>query len=151
MGKWEIRQFQHAMDAGETTSLQIIKDCLQQIEQIDQGEMDLHAIIELNPDVLKISTQLDVERSQGRIRGPLHGIPIILKANIDTADGMATTAGSLALKGSISEKDAFLVSRLREAGAIILGKTNLSEWANFRGARSVSGWSSLGGTDAQPA
>ena len=150
MEKWGISQFQRAMETEETTSLQILEDCLERIEQVDQGEAGLHAILEVNPDALTLAEQLDAERSQGRVRGPLHGIPLVLKANIDTADGMTTTAGSLALKGSIPEKDAFLVSRLRAAGAVILGKSNLSEWANFRGARSVSGWSSLGGQTRNP-
>ena len=150
MEKWGIRQFQQAMDAGETTSLQIIEDCLQRIDQLDRGKAGLHAILEDNPDVLSLAKKLDDERSQGQVRSPLHGIPIVLKANIDTADGMTTTAGSLALKGSTPEKDAFLVSQLRKAGAVILGKANLSEWANFRGKRSISGWSSLGGQTHNP-
>ena len=150
MEKWGIRKFQQALNAGETTSLQIVEGCLKRIEQIDQGEAGLHAIMEINPDAISLAKQLDAERSQGQVRDPLHGIPLVLKANIDTADGMTTTAGSLALKGSTPGKDAFLVSRLREAGAIILGKANLSEWANFRGARSVSGWSSLGGQTRNP-
>ena len=150
MEKWGIRQFQRAMETGEATSLQILEECLERIEQVDQGEAGLHAILEVNPDAHTLAQQLDAERSQGRVRGPLHGIPLVLKANIDTADGMTTTAGSLAMEGSIPEKDAFLASRLREAGAVILGKANLSEWANFRGARSVSGWSSLGGQTRNP-
>ena len=150
MEKYGIRQLQRAMDTGETTSLQIVENRLEQIEQIDQAAAGLHAILEVNPDARTLATQLDAERSQGRVRGPLHGIPIVLKANIDTADGMTTTAGSLAMKGNIPEKDAFLVSQLREAGAITLGKANLSEWANFRGTRSVSGWSSLGGQTRNP-
>ncbi|MEE8593428.1 MAG: amidase [Candidatus Bipolaricaulota bacterium] len=150
MEKRGIRQFQRALEAGETTSLRIVEDCLERIEQIDQGVDGLHAILEINPDVHSLAVQLDAERSQGRVRGPLHGIPLVLKANIDTTDGMTTTAGSLAMKGSTPEKDAFLVSQLREAGAVILGKANLSEWANFRGTRSVSGWSSLGGQTHNP-
>ncbi|MCK5584567.1 amidase, partial [Candidatus Bipolaricaulota bacterium] len=150
MEKYGIRQLQRAMDTGETTSLQIVENRLEQIEQIDQAAAGLHAILEVNPDARTLATQLDAERSQGRVRGPLHGIPIVLKANIDTADGMTTTAGSLAMKGNIPEKDAFLVSQLREAGAVTLGKANLSEWANFRGTRSVSGWSSLGGQTRNP-
>ena len=145
-----VRELQQALDAGETTSLQIVKDCLQQIDQIDQGEDGIHAIIEINPDAIALAKQLDAERLQGDVRGPLHGIPLVIKANIDTADSMTTTAGSLALKGNIPEQDAFIVTRLREAGAIILGKANLSEWANFRGKRSISGWSSLGGQTVNP-
>jgi len=145
-----VRELQQALDAGETTSLQIVEDCLQRIEQIDQGENGIHAIIEINPDAIALAKQLDAERLQGNIRGPLHGIPLVIKANIDTADNMMTTAGSLALEGNIPEQDAFIVTRLREAGAIILGKANLSEWANFRGKRSISGWSSLGGQTVNP-
>ena len=150
MEKWGIRQFQQALHAGDTTSLHIVEHCLRRIEQIDQGEAGLDAIIEINPDAIALAKQLDAERSQDRIRGPLHGIPVVLKANIGTADGMTTTAGSLAMKGNTPAKDAFLVHRLREAGVLILGKTNLSEWANFRGTRSISGWSSLGGQTRNP-
>ncbi|MFC2095106.1 amidase [Candidatus Bipolaricaulota bacterium] len=150
MERWGIRRFQQAQATGEITSIRIVEDCLTRIEQIDQGEAGLHAILEINPDALALAKQLDDERSEGQVRGPLHGIPLVLKANIDTADGMTTTAGSLALKGSIPVKDAFLVSRLRESGALILGKANLSEWANFRGKRSISGWSSLGGQTHNP-
>ena len=150
MDQQGIRQFQQALDTGETSSLQIVEDCLSRIEQIDQGEDGLHSIIEVNPDARAIAKQLDTERAQGHDRGPLHGIPLVIKANIDTADGMMTTAGSLALKDNIPAHDAFLVTRLREAGAIILGKANLSEWANFRGKRSISGWSSLGGQTLNP-
>ena len=145
-----IRQFRQGLDAGKITSLQIVEDCLERIEQLDQGEDGLHAIIEVNPDAIALAKQLDAERSQGTIRSSLHGIPLVIKANIDTADRLMTTAGSLALKGSIPDQDAFLVTRLREAGAIILGKANLSEWANFRGKRSISGWSSLGGQTLNP-
>ena len=145
-----IRQLQQALETGEISSLQIVEDCLARIEHIDQGEDGLHSIIEINPDVHAIAKHLDTEREQGNVRGPLHGIPLVIKANIDTADGMMTTAGSLALKGSVPMQDAFLVTRLREAGALILGKANLSEWANFRGKRSISGWSSLGGQTRNP-
>jgi amidase len=150
MEKWGIRQFQQALNTKEITSVQIVEDCLKRVEQVDQGEDGLHAIIEVNPDAIALAKQLDTERSQGRIRSPLHGIPLVIKANIDTADRMMTTAGSLALKGNIPDQDAFLVTRLREAGAVILGKANLSEWANFRGKRSISGWSSLGGQTLNP-
>jgi amidase len=107
-------------------------------------------VIELNPDALAIAAALDQERRAGKTRGPLHGIPILIKDNIDTHDRMQTTAGSLALAGSIAPRDAFIVKRLRTAGAVILGKTNLSEWANFRGKRSISGWSSRGGLTRNP-
>src|SRR5258706_8539673 len=108
------------------------------------------AVLELNPDADTIADQLDGERKAGKLRGPLHGIPILVKANIDTGDKMTTTAGSLALEGSHAEKDAFVVGKLRTAGAIILGKTNLSEWANFRGQASSSGWSGRGGPCSNP-
>ncbi len=108
------------------------------------------AVIEINPDALAIAAERDNERAAGRVRGPLHGIPVLLKDNIDTGDGMQTTAGSLALAGHRAAADAFIVERLREAGAVILGKTNMSEWANFRSSRSISGWSSRGGQTRNP-
>src|SRR5690606_3167059 len=114
---------------------------LDRIEAIDRNGPALHSVIEINPDALAIAAALDRERAASGPRGPLHGIPVILKANIDTGDAMATTAGSLALAGHRSPDDAFLVARLRDAGAVILGKANLSEWANFRASRSSSGWS----------
>ena len=110
----------------------------------------LHSVIEINPDALAIADQLDAERKAGRVRGPLHGIPILIKDNIATADRMMTTAGSLALAGAPAPRDAFIVARLREAGAVILGKTNLSEWANFRSTHSSSGWSGRGGQTSNP-
>ena len=108
------------------------------------------AVIEINPDALAIAAERDAERAAGRVRGPLHGVPVLVKDNIDTGDRMQTTAGSLALAGHRAAADAFLVKRLREAGAVLLGKTNLSEWANFRASRSVSGWSSRGGQTRNP-
>src|ERR1043166_3090316 len=109
-----------------------------------------NAIIELNPEALAIADAMDRERKAGHVRGPLHGIPVIIKDNIDTADRMATSAGSLALAENHAARDAFIVSRLREAGAVILGKTNLSEWANFRSTHSTSGWSGRGGLTKNP-
>ena len=109
---------------------------LKRIEALDKGQVN--SMIELNPDALAIADALDAERRAGRVRGPLHGIPVVIKDNIDTADRMATTAGSLALVGAKPPADAFLVQRLRQAGAVILGKTNLSEWANIRSSRSRS-------------
>jgi amidase len=138
------------MGSGEMTGRQVIEDCLSRIDRLDRGEGGLRAILEINPDAILLAMRLDRERSQGHVRGPFHGIPLVLKANIDTADGMMTTAGSLALKGNLAPRDAFLVGKLRSAGAVILGKGNLSEWANFRGAHSVSGWSSLGGQTRNP-
>jgi amidase len=107
-------------------------------------------VIELNPDALAIAEAMDAERKAGKVRGPLHGIPVLIKDNIDTADKMMTTAGALAMEGNIASKDAFIVSKLRAAGAVLLGKTNLSEWANFRSTRSSSGWSSRGGKTKNP-
>ena len=123
---------------------------LHQIAQLDKDGPTLNAVIELNPDALAIAAQLDAEYRTKGIRGPLHGIPVLIKDNIATADRMTTTAGSLALEGSIPPRDAFVVQRLRQAGALILGKTNLSEWANFRSSRSTSGWSSRGGQTHNP-
>ncbi len=117
---------------------------------MDKSGPYINSVIELNPDVLEIADSLDAERQAGKTRGPLHGVPILIKDNIDTHDRMQTTAGSLALEGNIAEKDAFVVRQLRKAGVVILGKTNLSEWANFRGKRSVSGWSSCGGLTRNP-
>jgi amidase len=123
---------------------------LERIQRLDKQGPALNAVIELNPDVLSIAAALDEERRTSGPRGPLHGVPIMLKDNIDTADKMTTTAGSLALAGSKPRRDAFVAEKLREAGAVILGKTNLSEWANFRSARSSSGWSSRGGQTRNP-
>ncbi|MBN1241254.1 MAG: amidase [Spirochaetales bacterium] len=120
------------------------------IERLDRNGPRVNSVIELNPDAMEIADALDRELAAGKSRGPLHGVPVLLKDNIDTGDRMATSAGSIALEGSTAPRDAFLVSRLREAGALILGKTNLSEWANFRGERSTSGWSSRGGLTRNP-
>lgn len=138
------------MHRGEVDSEQLVSWYLERIEAIDRNGPRLNAVIEINPDALQIARALDQERRQSGPRGPMHGIPVILKANIDTADHMHTTAGSLALKDHSPNKDAFLVSRLRAAGAVILGKANLSEWANFRSTRSSSGWSSIGGQTRNP-
>ncbi len=142
-----VSELQQKMSAGELTSLQIVESFLERINAIDQ---EVNSIIELNPDAQSAAAKLDAERIGGRLRGALHGIPILIKDNIDTHDKMQTTAGSLALEGNIAPRDAFIVKQLRKAGAIILGKTNLSEWANFRGKRSVSGWSSRGGLTRNP-
>ncbi len=120
------------------------------LARIDLFDKDLHSIIELNPDALAIAASLDRERTGGRVRGPMHGIPVLIKDNIDTADRMRTSAGSLALAESIAARDAHMVKRLRESGAVLLGKTNLSEWANFRSTRSTSGWSARGGLTRNP-
>src|SRR5207249_10381029 len=120
------------------------------IEEIDRNGPALQSVIELNPDALSIADALDGERKAKGPRGPLHGIPILIKDNIETADKMMTSAGSLALEGSIAARDAFVVQRLREAGAVIIGKTNLSEWANIRSGHSTSGWSGRGGQTLNP-
>ena len=136
---------QQKMKAGEYTSHAITQLYLDRINQIDKASAKLNAVIELNPDALAIADAMDAERKAGKVRGPLHGIPVLIKDDIDTADKMQTTAGALALAGNIAKQDAFIVKKLREAGAVLLGKTNLSEWANFRSNSSCSGWSSRGG------
>jgi len=145
-----ISQLQSQMASGETTSVAITQAYLERIESLDRNGPRVNAIIEANPDALAIAQALDSERRAGKVRGPLHGIPIVIKDNLDTADRMMTTAGSLALEGSPARRDAFVVRRLRAAGAVLLAKANLSEWANFRGKRSVSGWSSRGGLTRNP-
>ena len=132
------------LDSGELTSHALTQAYLDRIATVDKAGPTLNSIIELNPDALKQADELDAERKAGKVRGPMHGIPVLLKDNID-AVGMANSAGSLAMAENRPQRDAFLVTRLREAGAVILGKTNLSEWANFRSTRSSSGWSSRGG------
>ncbi|MGH8262604.1 MAG: amidase, partial [Steroidobacteraceae bacterium] len=145
-----VAELQAEMAAGRWTSADLVQYFVSRIDKLDRNGPRLAAIIELNPDAAKIAADLDRERREKGPRGPLHGIPILIKDNIDTADGMMTTAGSLALTGSRPSRDAFIVRRLREAGAVILGKTNLSEWANFRSSRSSSGWSSRGGQTRNP-
>jgi len=145
-----IADLQAAMAAGRMTAHSITELYLNRIADLDRKGPMLHHVIEVNPDELSIAASLDQERKSGRVRGPLHGIPILIKDNIDTADRMTTTAGSLALEGSIPLRDAFIAAKLRAAGAIILGKTNLSEWANFRSTHSTSGWSGRGGQARNP-
>jgi len=145
-----ISELQEKMNSGKYSAEQITKIYLQRIEDIDKKGPLLNSVIELNPDAITIAKAMDDERKAGKTRGPLHGIPVLIKDNIDTADKMMTTAGSLALAGHIATKDAFIVKKLREAGAIILGKTNLSEWANFRSTKSCSGWTSRGGQTKNP-
>ena len=145
-----VAQLQEAMAQGRYTSAQLVDLYLERIEQVDRSGPALRSIIEINPDARSIAASLDEERKAGRVRGPLHGIPILLKDNIDTGDRMMTTAGSLALEGGSAPRDAFVVTRLRDAGAVILGKTNLSEWANFRSTNSTSGWSGRGGQVRNP-
>ncbi len=145
-----ILDLQREMVTGKRTARSITEQYLERIESLDHRGPALHHMLDINPDALQIADSLDRERAARRVRGPLHGIPILLKDNIDTADRMTTTAGSLALEGSIAPRDAFVVRQLREAGAIILGKTNLSEWANFRSTHSSSGWSGRGGQGKNP-
>lgn len=145
-----ISELQEKMKNGKYSSEQITKMYLQRIEEIDKKGPALNSVIEINPDAISIAKAMDDERKAGKIRGTLHGIPILIKDNIDTADKMMTTAGSLALVGHIASQDAFIVKKLREAGAVLLGKTNLSEWANFRSSKSCSGWSSRGGQTKNP-
>jgi amidase len=148
--EWTISDLQERLESGELTARRLAELYTERISEIDKNGPYLNSVIEMNPDAPEIADTLDAERKAGKVRGPLHGIPILIKDNIDTADRMQTTSGSLALEGHIASKDAFIVKQLRKAGALILGKTNLSEWANFRGERSVSGWSSRGGLTRNP-
>ena len=150
MREYSIRELGEKMAAGEITAAGLVEKYLDRIDYIDRSGPKLNSIIELNPDALEIAHNRDHERGEGKVRSPLHGIPIIIKDNIDTRDKMQTTAGSLALEGSRARRDAYLVKRLRRSGAVLLGKANLSEWANFRSTRSVSGWSSRGGLTRNP-
>jgi amidase len=138
------------MAADRMTSRSITQAYLDRIAELDRKGPTLRHIIEINPDALSIADALDAERKAGKIRGPLHGIPIVIKDNLDTADRMMTTAGSLALAGSIALRDSTVAAKLRAAGAVLLGKTNLSEWANFRSSHSTSGWSGRGGQAKNP-
>jgi amidase len=145
-----ITQLRDAMASGRYTARRLVELYTARIEAIDRSGPTLRSVIELNPDALSIADALDAERRTRGVRGPLHGIPVLIKDNIDTADRMMTTAGSLALQGSIAARDSFVAARLRAAGAVILGKTNLSEWANFRSTKSASGWSGRGGQVRNP-
>jgi len=145
-----IAALQEGMRSGRDTARSIAERYLARMDAIDRSGPAINAVIERNPDAIKIAEERDAERKAGRVRGPLHGIPVLIKDNIDTADRMRTSAGSLALAESIAPRDAFIAARLREAGAVILGKTNLSEWANFRSTRSTSGWSGRGGQTKNP-
>ncbi|UPL47868.1 amidase [Hymenobacter sublimis] len=145
-----VTALQEKMKSGQLTARRITELYLERIEAIDKAGPKLRSVIEVNPDALSIADTLDQERKNGKLRGPLHGIPVLIKDNIDTADKQQTTAGSLALAGHKAAQDAFIVKKLREAGAVVLGKTNLSEWANFRSTRSTSGWSSRGGQTKNP-
>jgi amidase len=145
-----IGSLREKLASGKYTSEQLVQLYLKRIEAIDKNGPLLNSVIEVNPDAVAIAVAMDKELKAGKSRGPLHGIPVLIKDNIDTADKMQTTAGSLAMAGNIASKDAFVVQKLREAGAIIIGKTNLSEWANFRSTQSCSGWSSRGGQTKNP-
>ena len=145
-----IAELQQGMESGKLTAHSIAEKYLARIEAIDKAGPALHAVIEANPDALAIADALDRERKEKGPRGPMHGIPVLIKDNIDTADGMMTTAGSLALVGAKPPKDSFVAKKLRDAGAVILGKTNLSEWANIRSSHSTSGWSGRGGLTEEP-
>ena len=145
-----VVQLQKAMASGELTARRLTEAYLARIAALDRQGPELRSVIETNPEALAIADALDAERKTKGARGPLHGIPVLVKDNIDTADRMTTTAGSLALEGSTPPRDSHVAVRLREAGAVILGKANLSEWANLRSSRSVSGWSARGGQCRNP-
>src|SRR5437868_4866808 len=145
-----IAELQAGMKQGKWTARSVAEKYLSRIEKIDKQGPMVNSVIELNPDAISIAEALDKERKAKGVRGALHGVPVFIKDNIATADRMTTTAGSLALKGSIALKDSFVAQRLRAAGAVILGKTNLSEWANIRSSHSTSGWSGRGGQTKNP-
>jgi amidase len=145
-----IADLRAAMTKGRLTARSAAEKYLERIEEVDRRGPGLNSVIEVNPDALKIAEALDREAKERGPRGPLHGVPVLIKDNIDTADRMQTTAGSLALVGARPARDAFVVERLRAAGAVIIGKTNLSEWANFRSTHSTSGWSGRGGQTHNP-
>ncbi len=145
-----ISDLQTRLKSGELTTRFLTEAYLHRIQKIDKNGPTLNSVIELNPDALSIAESLDREHKQKSARGPLHGIPVLIKDNIDTADRMQTTAGSLALVGSKPAQDSGVARKLREAGAVILGKTNLSEWANIRSNHSTSGWSGRGGLTTNP-
>src|SRR5215472_17448382 len=150
-----VAQLQAEMAAGRLTSEKLTRAYIQRIQQMDQQDADadylgVNALIELNPDAIAIAKQMDALRRKGTVLGPLHGIPVLLKANIDTADKMQTTAVSLGLQGTPPRRDSTIAANLRAGGAVILGKTNLSEWANFRSFESVSGSSAVGGQTHNP-
>ncbi|MBN1649729.1 MAG: amidase [Bacteroidales bacterium] len=145
-----VAKLQEKMNSGVYTSRSIVEMYLDRIQEMDKQGAKLNSVLELNPDALSIADQLDKERKEGRIRSVLHGIPVLIKGNIDTADKMHTNAGATAIADHIASEDATLVKKLRKAGVIILGKANLSEWANFRSTRSSSGWSSILGQTRNP-
>ncbi len=145
-----VDDLRRMMESGEHTARSIAQAYIERIEAMDRRGPELRSMIEVNPDALEIADELDAERRANGPRGPLHGIPVALKDNLDTHDGMTTTAGSLALEGSVPPRDSFVAERLRAAGALLLGKANMSEWAYFRGERATSGWSARGGQCRNP-
>ena len=148
--EYTIDQLQQGYRNGDFTVTEVVQAYLDRIEAVDDSGPMLNAVIQVNPDALTIAAELDREMKEGKLRGPMHGVPVLLKDNIDTHDSMETTAGSRALRGSHPPKDSFVAQKLREAGAVIIGKANLSEWANFRGNLSSSGWSGVGGQTKNP-
>src|SRR5438477_12909995 len=145
-----VAQLQSMMASGQLTSVQLTQYYIDRINGLDQNGPGVNSVIELNPDALSIAANLDAMRAKGKVLGPLHGIPVLVKDNIDTGDKMQTSAGSFALVGKPAKKDSTVAANLRAGGAVILGKTNLSEWANFRSFESVSGWSGRGGQTHNP-
>ncbi|MEN6618755.1 MAG: amidase [Rikenellaceae bacterium] len=145
-----IANLQKGYREGKFTIKEVVEDYLKRIETIDKNGTKLNSVITINPDAIKIAKELDKEMAEGKIRGPLHGIPVILKDNINTRDSMPTTAGAIVLRNSYVEKDSWVAKKLREAGAVIIAKSNLSEWANFRANLSSSGWSGVGGQTKNP-
>src|SRR5256714_7159312 len=143
--EYTVAQLQTEVAAGRLTSVQLNQFYLDRIAALDQSGPNVNSVIELNPDALQLARSADTPRARGNVIGPLHGIPVLLKDNIDTGDKMQTTAGSFALAGKPAMRDSTVAANLRAAGAVLLGKTNLSEWANFRSFYSSSGWSGRGG------
>jgi amidase len=150
LNELSIGELQEKVKSGQLTYVAMTQIYLDRMERLDKLGPILNSVIEINPDALLEAKKMDLERKEGKVRGPLHGIPVLIKDNIDSGDKMQTTAGSLALAGNVAKTDAFLLKKLREAGVVLLGKTNLSEWANFRSTRSASGWSSRGGQTRNP-
>ena len=147
---WTLSELSQAIQSGEVSSETAVKTYLERIEMYDRAGPNLQSVLTINPDAIKQAQALDAELQQGNSRGPMHGVPILIKDNIETADNMPTTAGALALKDNLNGRDAPLVASLRAQGAVVLGKTNLSQWANFRSTNSISGWSALGGQTRNP-
>ncbi|MCF8405427.1 MAG: hypothetical protein K9H58_15890, partial [Bacteroidales bacterium] len=145
-----IQDVQSSLYNSRSNVEEVVRFFLNRINEIDENGPELNSIICINPDAMNIARQLDKELSEGKSRGPLHGIPVILKDNIDTHDKMPTTAGSRALADSYPLQDSWVAKKLRDAGAVIIAKANLSEWANFRGEMSSSGWSGVGGQTKNP-